>query len=98
MADLPQSFLDSMKEILGEDYEAFLAGFDGQRQYGLRVNTLKMNLEEFERIAPFHLKKVPWISNGYFYEAEDAPAKHPFLQCRTLLFTGTECDDSSIKT
>ena len=78
MADLPQSFLDSMKEILGEDYEAFLAGFDGQRQYGMRVNTLKMNLEEFERIAPFHLKKVPWISNGYFYEAEDAPAKHPF--------------------
>lgn len=78
MADLPQSFLDSMKEILGEDYEAFLAGFDGQRQYGLRVNTLKMNLEEFERIAPFHLKKVPWISNGYFYEAEDARAKHPF--------------------
>ena len=78
MADLPQSFLDSMKEILGEDYEAFLTGFDGQRQYGLRVNTLKMNLEEFERIAPFHLKKVPWISNGYFYEAEDAPAKHPF--------------------
>ena len=78
MADLPQSFLDSMKEILGEDYEAFLAGFDGQRQYGLRVNTLKMNLEEFERIAPFHLKKVPWISNGYFYEAEDAPAKHLF--------------------
>ena len=78
MADLPQSFLDSMKEILGEDYEAFLAGFDGQRQYGLRVNTLKMNLEEFERIAPFHLKKVPWISNGYFYEAEDASAKHPF--------------------
>lgn len=78
MADLPQTFLDSMKEILGEDYEAFLAGFDGQRQYGLRVNTLKMNLEEFERIAPFHLKKVPWISNGYFYEAEDAPAKHPF--------------------
>ena len=67
-----------MKEILGEDYEAFLAGFDGQRQYGLRVNTLKMNLEEFERIAPFHLKKVPWISNGYFYEAEDVPAKHPF--------------------
>ena len=78
MADLPQSFLDSMKEILGEDYEAFLTGFDGQRQYGLRVNTLKMNLEEFERIAPFHLKKVPWISNGYFYDAEDVPAKHPF--------------------
>ena len=30
MADLPQSFLDSMKEILGEDYEEFLTGFDGR--------------------------------------------------------------------
>ena len=42
MADLPQSFLDSMKEILGEDYEAFLTGIDGQRQYGLRVTTQRM--------------------------------------------------------
>ncbi len=31
----------------------FFTGFDGQRQYGLRVNTLKMNLEEFERITLF---------------------------------------------
>lgn len=30
MADLPQSFLDSMKEILGEDYEAFLTGLTGR--------------------------------------------------------------------
>ena len=26
MADLPQSFLDSMKEILGEDYEPCFEG------------------------------------------------------------------------
>ena len=72
MADLPQSFLDSMKEILGEDYEAFLTGFDGQRQYGLRVNTLKMNLEEFERIAPFHFK---WI----FLQRRGCSSKASFL-------------------
>ena len=58
MADLPQSFLDSMKEILGEDYEAFLTGFDGQRQYGLRVNTLKMNLEEFEKMDIFTTQRM----------------------------------------
>ncbi|MCI6858412.1 MAG: RsmB/NOP family class I SAM-dependent RNA methyltransferase [Eubacterium sp.] len=78
MADLPQSFLDTMQEILGEDYEAFLSGFGAERNYGLRVNTGKITLEEFERIAPFPLKKIPWIPNGYFYEAEDAPARHPF--------------------
>lgn len=78
MADLPQSFLDSMKEILGEDYEAFLTGFDGQRQYGLRVNTLKMNLEEFERIAPFHLKSsvdFKWI----FLQRRGCSSKASFL-------------------
>lgn len=78
MADLPESFLASMREILGEDYERFLDGFSGERQYGLRVNTAKVDLEEFERIAPFPLKKIPWIREGYFYEREDAPAQHPF--------------------
>ena len=53
MADLPQSFLDSMKEILGEDYEAFLTGFDGQRQYGLRVNTLKITWRNSKELLLF---------------------------------------------
>lgn len=78
MADLPEMFLRRMKELLREDYEPFLRGFDGRRQYGLRVNTSKISLEEFERIAPFHLKKIPWIPDGYFYKEEDAPARHPF--------------------
>ena len=72
MADLPQSFLDSMKEILGEDYEAFLTGFDGQRQYGLRVNTLKMNLEEFERIAPFQ-QSILFIVQGFIIYRSQVP-------------------------
>lgn len=25
-----------------------------------------------------HLTKVPWAENGYYYEAEDQPGKHPF--------------------
>lgn len=78
MAELPKEFLQTMQRLLGEEYELFLKGFDGRRQFGLRVNTSKISLEEFERIAPFHLTKIPWISNGYFYEEEDAPARHPF--------------------
>ena len=75
---LPESFQNMMQQLLGEEYEAFLRGFDGKRQFGLRVNTSKIELEEFERIAPFHLRKIPWIPEGYFYEEEDAPARHPF--------------------
>lgn len=78
MADLPQSFLDSMKEILGEDYEAFLTGFDGQRQYGLRVNTLKMNLEESkELLISFEKSSVDfkWI----FLQRRGCSSKASFL-------------------
>ena len=78
MTGLPDKFLNKMQVILGDEYERFLDEFDGGRQFGLRVNTAKITLEEFERIAPFHLTKIPWISNGYFYEEEDLPARHPF--------------------
>ena len=75
---LPEEFAEKMKQILGEEYEAFEAGYDMPRQYGLRVNTLKISPEKFERIAPFHLTKIPWIENGYYYEEEDMPSRHPY--------------------
>ena len=78
MADLPERFLASVREILGEEYEAFLSEFDDRRHYGLRVNTSKISKEEFERIAPFHLTPIPWVKDAYFYEKEDNPARHPF--------------------
>lgn len=78
MGRIPQEFLDKMKKLLGSQYGAFLASYDQPRQYGLRVNTGKISVEEFERLAPFHLKKIPWVENGYFYEEQDAPARHPF--------------------
>ena len=33
---LPEKFLKTMKQILGEEYGAFLESFDGKRQFGLR--------------------------------------------------------------
>lgn len=27
---------------------------------------------------PFHLTKVPWAENGYYYERENQPGKHPY--------------------
>ena len=55
---LPESFLKTMQKLLGEEYESFLEGFNEGRQFGLRVNTSKMESEEFARIAPFHLSKI----------------------------------------
>lgn len=76
--DLPEEFTKKMKALLGEEYDAFLDSYEEPRKYGLRVNTTKLAPEDFERLAPFHLTRIPWAKNGYYYKEEDAPARHPF--------------------
>ncbi|MDD7078679.1 MAG: RsmB/NOP family class I SAM-dependent RNA methyltransferase [Lachnospiraceae bacterium] len=76
--ELPQEFLERMERMLGEEYEEFLRTYEEPRKFGLRVNTLKISVDEFVKLAPFHLTPIPWIDNGFYYEREDDPARHPF--------------------
>jgi NOL1/NOP2/sun family putative RNA methylase len=76
--DLPKEFLERMQQLLGSEYEEFLGTYEQPRNYGLRVNTLKISVEDFVRLAPFHLTPIPWIEGGFYYEREDDPARHPF--------------------
>ena len=46
MTNLPQQFLDEMKEILGDEFDDFLKSYDEPKTTGLRINTLKINKEE----------------------------------------------------
>lgn len=75
---LPTTFTDRMKELLGAEYPEFLASYEQKRMYGLRVNTRKIQPEELEEMIPFTLNKIPWIPNGYYYEGNVQPAKHPY--------------------
>lgn len=76
--ELPIVFETKMKEMLGPDYEKYLASFKEEPSQGLRVNTGKLSLEEFKAISPFPLTPVPWCTNGFYYDRDDKPAKHPF--------------------
>lgn len=78
MVNLPEEFEIKMKKLLGAGYEEFLASYDRPRNFGLRVNVDKISPKEFEKIALFHLTKIPWTENGYYYEEQDMPARHPF--------------------
>lgn len=79
-SSLPQPFLSRMEEMLGEDYPLFLESYNNPRTFGLRVNTSKISCEEFERIAPFPVRPIPWVKNGYFYDEESRPARCPYYQ------------------
>lgn len=75
---LPLKFLHEMQELLGAEYEAFLASYDGDHYRGIRCNTLKVTPDVFEKKVPFVSGKVTWTDNGYYTNEEEQPAKHPY--------------------
>ncbi len=54
-----------MVALLGDEYPAFRVSLDAPPCVGLRVNTLKISVEEFRRLAPFDLRSVPWCPTGF---------------------------------
>ncbi len=79
MVSLPKAFEDRMRDMLGdEEFEAYLAAYGEMRQFGLRINPLKIRGEELAEKSSFHLSPIPWTKQGYFYEGNDFPARHPF--------------------
>ena len=78
MKQLPEKFLSRMESMLGKEFPAFLQSYDFPRKFGLRVNTNKISVEEFLEISPFHLEPIPWIDNGFFYDENDRPSRHPY--------------------
>ena len=75
---LPESFTSSMSKLLGAEYDDFIASFDEKPLSALRVNTSKIPVSEFEKIAPYPIRKIPFISDGYYIDDTDAWSKHPY--------------------
>ena len=77
--NLPEKFIDKMKNLLKGEYDEYINCYDEPRHYGLRVNTNKISVEDFLKIAPWDLKPIPWISNGFYYDGDHVqPSKHPY--------------------
>jgi len=71
MVDLPRKFLERMRVQLGESFERFIESYENPPAKAIRVNTLKISPEDFEKISPLTLDgKVPWAEGGYFVSGE----------------------------
>lgn len=75
---LPQEFLDRMRQMLGEEYPAFVESYEKEKYQALRVNALKADWKRLKEEAVFSLEPVPWEPNGFYYGKEDAPGKQPY--------------------
>lgn len=78
MIELPEAFKEKMKELLKTEYEAFFESYEKERVQGLRRNPEKTEEKEFLEKVPFHLTKIPWAKEGYYYDSSDRPGKHPY--------------------
>jgi len=76
--ELPKEFLSKMKDLLKDEFDDFLHSYEEPKMQGLRVNTLKLSIDEFLTIHPFTLEGIPWVNGGFFYQEEDRPGKHPY--------------------
>ncbi|MDE6691407.1 MAG: RsmB/NOP family class I SAM-dependent RNA methyltransferase [Clostridia bacterium] len=73
MIDLPEKFRQRMRGQLGAAYDDFIKSYDRQPYKAIRVNTLKISVEDFKKISPFEsLTPVPWEENGFYVEDEKA--------------------------
>ncbi|MBQ9609589.1 MAG: RsmB/NOP family class I SAM-dependent RNA methyltransferase [Lachnospiraceae bacterium] len=77
--ELPKKYEENMRILLQEDFDAYEACLDKPMYHGIRINTSKITVEDFLKINPFKLKRIPWCENGFYYdETIDKPSKHPY--------------------
>ena len=72
MIELPVDFINRIKYDLGDDAQAFINSYDRQPYKAIRVNTLKIDPEDFKKISPFVLSPVSWEPNGFYVSEEKA--------------------------
>ncbi len=77
---LPEKFEERMRALLREEYGAFAESYKRERTLGLRLNILKVDPEVFFREFgdDFGLRPVPWCREGFYYDKEARPGRHPF--------------------
>ncbi len=76
---LPEPFLEEMKILLGDEYEAWMESYENSESFrALRVNTKKICPKELQALSAFSLQPVPWTKNGFYLQGDLQASKHPY--------------------
>lgn len=76
--NLPQDFCLKMQNLLKDEYDDFIKGYDNENYFSLRINTLKADSDDEKIKNLFCEEKVRWAENGYYYSGRQRPGKHPY--------------------
>lgn len=76
--DLPKRFLERMENLLSpKEYQKLIESYGDEKYKGIRVNTLKTNGDNLQKILPFEMEAVEWCKTGYYIDREIRPGKNP---------------------
>lgn len=76
---LPEAFLTRMKTELGDEYESFVCQYSMPPIRGLRVNTLKTDLDSFKRLCPWSITPSGIIDESFVLNEDVAGiGVHPY--------------------
>ena len=76
---LPEAFLTRMKIELGDEYESFVCQYSMPPIRGLRVNTLKTDLDSFKRLCPWSITPSGIIDESFVLNEDVAGiGVHPY--------------------
>lgn len=75
---IPEEFRLRMQDLLKDEYKEFINTYEKRRYQAIRVNTLKISIDDFIKLCPFKLHGgVSWEKRGFYIE-HDKPGKHPY--------------------
>ena len=77
MKELPLEYSERMKKLLGNEYDDYIKELNNQPIRGLRVNTDKISLDDFEKINVFSTERIPYVQNGFYFDY-DKIGNHPY--------------------
>ena len=85
--NIPNGFKERMKNELGDEYEDFIASYEKPYRSALRINALKIDGANDEKILTakkliedegISLSPVSFTGDGFYYDENSRPGKLPF--------------------
>ena len=77
LKDLPDKYIESMRELLGDEFNEYLESLSKRHVSGLRVNNLKISNEKLLKLLDKNLRPIPWVRNGFYTNEDDRLSKNP---------------------
>lgn len=75
---LPEIYLNSLKSLLNdEEYILILNEYKNEYHSGMRINTLKIEKDEFLSKYNFSGNNIEWCSNGFYFDNNSRISKTP---------------------